>query len=345
MKIQKKVLTQLEGCYATGYTVVDNEIRIMLATEEKGACYQFSGSEFEKSTVWDGPGGTMCIVQIPEKNGDFLSVQNFFPTFQAENSTIVWGKPNTDGSWDIKTFFKLPYLHRFDILRANGVNYFLGATLCTTKKHKEDWSDPGKIWVGALPDTSDGKFEIHPIKEGLVRNHGYCHVSWNNKEAGIVTCDQGAFVVMPPEQPDGEWTIENILDRPVSDIAICDIDEDGELELVTIEPFHGKEIAISKKINGTYEIIWKYDKPVDFGHVVWGGKLRGIPTFICGYREQEAELFLIQYDSKNPLKFKVEVIDTGMGPSNITVINGEEKDIIIAANRVVGEAALYIVTD
>lgn len=345
MNIEKKFLTNLERCYATSYTVVDNELRILLATEGQGACYQYSGKDFTQSTVWDGPGGTMSIVPIPGKNGDFLGVQNFFPTFQSEKATIVWGSPRKDGGWDIRTVLNLPYVHRFDIISAGGINYFIGATLCTSKQFKDDWSDPGKIFVGALPDDLTQPIDIKPIKEGLTKNHGYCRVQWKGHTASMITCQEGVFVVTPPDQLGNEWIIEQLLDREVSDIAIVDIDGDGVDELATIEGFHGGKYRISKKIGDTYEVVYEYPKTFDFGHVVWGGKLRGIPTFIGGFRRDDKELFYIQCDSKDPLTFKATVIEAGIGPSNVAVINQEDRDIIISANREIGEAALYIVTN
>lgn len=345
MKIEKKFLTNLFRCYATSSTVVNGERVILLATEGEGACYSYSGEEFKQNTVWDGPGGTMSIVSVPGKNGDFLAVQNFFPTFQSENATIVWSKPNEDGTWETKTLFKLPYVHRFDILQANGKNYFLGATLCTTKEFKDDWSDPGKIYVGEIPDDLNEPIKLTVIKEGLTKNHGYCRTTWDNKMAGLVTCQEGVFVVTPTQDEGTEWTIKQIMNKPVSDIAVVDIDEDGEDELVTIEEFHGGNFIINKKINGEYKEIYKYPKEMDFGHVVWGGKLRGVPTIIGGYRRVEKELFIIQCEDKKNLTFKTEVIEAGVGPSNVAVINEKDRDIIISANRELGEAALYFVTD
>lgn len=343
MNIEKKFLTNLERCYATSYTVVDDELRILLATEGHGACYQYTGEDFSQSTVWDGPGGTMSIVPIPGKNGDFLAVQNFFPTFQSENATIVWGTPKADGEWEIKTVLSLPYVHRFDIISSGGINYFIGATLCTTKQFKDDWSDPGKIFVGILPEDLNEDIEIVPIKEGLTKNHGYCRVQWNGSVASMITCQEGVFVVIPPKKAGDEWSIEQLLDHEVSDIAIVDIDGDGVDELATIEGFHGGKFRINKKIEGKYKVVYEYPVESDFGHVVWGGKLRGVPTFIGGYRRGDKELFYIQYDPKN--NFKATIIESEIGPSNVAVIHQEDRDIIISANREIGEAALYIVTD
>ncbi|MPQ44261.1 hypothetical protein [Clostridium tarantellae] len=345
MKFEKKFLTDLHRCYATSSTVIDGEKHILIATEGEGPCYMYSGPDFKQSTVWEGPGGTMSMIQIPGKNGDFLGVQNFFPTFQSENATIVWAKPEKDGKWNVKTILKLPYLHRFDILSANGVNYFIGATLCTSKTCKDDWSDPGKIYVGVLPDDLNEPIKLKVIKEGLTKNHGYCRANWNGKMVGMVTSENGVFVVTPPQNKDEDWQVEKILDRPVSDVAVVDIDNDGVEELVTIEPFHGKDFVINKKVGDKYEVVYKYPKEMDFGHVVWGGKLRGIPTIIGGYRRNDKDLFYVQCESTNPLKFKTEVIESGVGPSNVAVINEVDRDIIISANRELGQAALYFVTD
>lgn len=345
MKFEKKFLTSLHRCYATSTTTINGEKRILIATEGEGQCYMYSGIDFDQSTVWEGPGGTMSIVAVPGKNGDFLAVQNFFPTFQSENAEIVWAKPEENYKWSIKTILKLPYVHRFDILSVNGINYFIGATLCTSKKYKDDWSDPGKIYIAVLPEDLNSPIELKVIKDGLTKNHGYTRAIWNGKIAGIVTSEEGVFAIIPPQCEHGEWTIETVMEKSVSDIAIIDIDEDGEDEIVTIEPFHGGNFIINKKINGEYKAIYKYPKEMDFGHVVWGGKLRGIPTIIGGYRRFEKELFYIQCKDKKELEFKTGVIEAGTGPSNIAVINEKDKDIIIAANREIGEAALYFVTE
>lgn len=345
MRIEKKSLAKLDRCYAASSVRVEGELRVLLATEGKGSCLQFGEADFRASTVWDGPGGTMSIVEIPDARGAFLAIQNFFPTFQAESATIVRGNPRRDGGWEIKTLFSLPYVHRFDVLKAGELSYFLGATLCGSKKDKEDWSDPGKVWVGQLPASPDAKIELKPILEGLVRNHGYCHVEWEGGPAGLVCADQGIFAVYPPLKSGGEWKTELVLDRPVSDVAVCDIDGDGIPELATIEPFHGKRLRVYKKNGKIFEPVWEYEKNLDFGHAVWGGMLRGVPTFLFGYRKEAAELFYLHCKSVSPLRLAATTIEAGGGPSNVTVVNERERDLIIVANRMIGEAAVFVVTD
>ena len=76
-----------------------------------------------------------------------------------------------------------------------------------------------------------------------------------------------------------------------------------------------------------------------------GGKLRGVPTIIGGYRRCDKDLFYIQCTDKEKLEFETVVIESGVGPSNVAVLNEDDRDIIISANRELGQAALYIVTD
>jgi len=343
MKIEKKLLTKLFRCYATSSTVIDGEKKILFATEGQGAAYMYSGPDFKQSTIWDGPGGTMSMIQVPGKNGDFLAVQNFFPTFDSKEATIVWAHPLPDDKWEVKTILHLPYVHRFDILTgADGTHYFIGCTLCTSKTDKDDWSDPGKIYVGELPEDLTQTIELKVIKEGMLKNHGYSRATWDGRMAGMVTCENGVFAVTPPVKQGSGWSIETINEIPTSDIAVGDIDGDGMDELVTIEPFHGNKFVIRHKTANGYEEVYTYPEPMEFGHVVWFGKLRGVPTIIGGQRRNAKDLFYIQYRNGKYIK---TTIATDIGPSNVAVINEKDRDIIISADREVGEAVLYIVTD
>ncbi len=343
MKIKRIKLDEVNRCYSTGYVYVDDELKIILASEEiDGPCYSYSGNDFRnKEVVWEKGGGTMSIIPIPNTNGEFLASQGFFPGFNANESKIVHGR-YIDGDWEIRDFMSLPYIHRFDILKANGKNYFVGATLCTSKKNRDDWSDPGKIFVGELPKDLSKPMELSIIQEGLTRNHGYCRGIWEGKESGFITSDEGVFVVTPPRKEGERWNVKNIIKRPISDIAICDIDDDGIEELATIEPFHGTKYRINKKVDGEYKVIYEYPNETEFFHVVWGGEIRGKRTFIGGARRGNAELFMVQYNND---KYETVFIDKGRGPANITVVNGKDKDIIITANNTIHEACVYIVED
>ena len=59
---------------------------------------------------------------------------------------------------------------------------------------------PGKVWVGELPnDLSDinenNQIKLVPLKEDLLKNHGYCRVEKDGVMSGIVGTENGIFKV------------------------------------------------------------------------------------------------------------------------------------------------------
>ena len=111
---------------------------------------------------------------------------------------------------------------------------------------------------------------------------------------------------------------------------------------MTIEPFHGTEIHIYKKLEGSYQRVYTYENEIDFAHTLVGGTLRGVPTFLAGVRRRDAELFYVQYKDG---AFVTKEIDRGVGPANLCLVKEEARDLIVAANHTANEAAVYIVED
>ena len=342
MKIEKQSLTKMDRCYAANSLCIHGKKHVMLASEGEGPCIVWEAPNYDKShAIWEKPGGTMSIVPIKGTDGEFLAVQKFFRMYDWEEAKIVHVKPLENQKHEVKDLLLLPYVHRFDLLTVHGKHYFIGCTLATKKKDKDDWSNPGKIWVGEF----DGKaiINVKILKEGLTKNHGYSRLSLNGQDVGLVTAEEGAFVVTPPAQPGQEWKVEQIMDWPISDIAAIDIDGDGELEFATIEDFHGCYFRIYKKINGSFTKVFEHPEVTEFYHVVVAAKLAGKPVFIGGCRRGKQQLFYVQTTSQHPLKLEATLIEEGVGPSNVHVVNEEKRDIIVSANRETAEAALYFV--
>lgn len=352
MRFEKKSLCELNRCYATTYVEIKGEPTVLLATEGEGACMAFTGADFDQArTVWDGPGGTMSMVPIPGKNGEFLAIQKFFKLFQWEEAVISWVKPASDGSFSYREILRMPYIHRFDLFQAGGRVYFLGCNLASRKDTRDDWTYPGAIWVGELADDWDSPLTVHMLKDGLFRNHGYARSVWTDgrgrtREAGLVTAAQGAFAVLPPASPGEDWTVEPFMDWEISDIAAIDIDGDGELEYATIEPWHGQYFRVYKKVGGAWKRIFEHPEVADFYHVVVAASLRGTPTFIGGCRRGSQHLFYLHDTGAREAGLPVlqaVTIEAGVGPSNVAVFAQNDRDVIISANREKGEAALYFV--
>jgi len=342
MNITKHRLATLNSCYAANSLVIDGKTHILLASEAEGPCLAWSGADYTEShTVWEGPGGTMSIVPIPGTNGEFLAVQKFYRMYQWEGAKIVHVRPLASGGYEVTDVLDLPYVHRFDLLTVGERHYFIGCTLATKKESVADWANPGKIWVGEY--TGPGPLEVKVLKEGLTKNHGYSRLVQDGVMRGLVTCEEGAFEVTPPAAPSGEWTIRQFMDWPISDISAIDIDGDGELEFATIESFHGTYFRVYKKIDGRFAKIYEHPEVTEFYHVVVGTTLAGEPVFIGGCRRGKQQLFYVHAVSNNPLRLEAELIDEGVGPSNVYVLHEEKRDILVAANREINEAALYFV--
>lgn len=346
MKITKKVLDEMERCYCASSLVLGDESYAVLAGEAIGApCYAYGGAKFEKKEIiWPSAGGTMSLVQIPGTEGEFLAVQNFFPGFKSEGAKIVWGRREV-GEWVIRDVLALPFVHRFDILEGgDGEKYFFAATLCSSKKDREDWSDPGKLYACELPDDLSQGIHPVPIMSGLTKNHGYCRGMWKGRVAAFATCDAGIYAALPPEHKDGEWTVEQVMEGAIGEVALCDIDGDGEDELATIEPFHGDAFHIYKRDGEGWKRVYTYTRPIEFAHAVWGGELLGRGAFVVGVRRKNCELFMVQYD-KAAGKFITTVIDEGVGTSNVAVFSRPEDEVLVAANHTKNEAAVYLITE
>ena len=343
MKIEKRHLAALKSCYAATSFVIRGKQSILLASEADASCLAWSGPDFtECHAIWDGPGGTMSIVPIPGTDGEFLAVQKFYRMFQWEEAKVVHVRPLPNEKYEVTDVIHLPYIHRFDLLTVNGRHYFIGCTLTTSKQSVEDWSHSGEIWVGEY--KGPGPLEVRRLKSGITKNHGYSRLVIDGMPRGLVTGEEGAFEVLPPSASGEEWTVNQIMDWPISDISAIDIDGDGELEFATIESFHGSYFRVYKKIDGKFKKIFEHPEVTDFYHVVLGAKLAGRPVFIGGCRRGKQQLFYVVHKQKSPLELEAVLIEEGVGPSNAFVLNEDGRDIIVSANRETNEAALYFVT-
>ncbi|MDR1913556.1 MAG: hypothetical protein LBQ68_03620 [Clostridiales bacterium] len=348
MKTNKVILDTMERCYAASNLKIDESTYAVMASEAIGGpCYSYNIQDLTKrEVIWEKAGGTMSLIQIPERNGEFLAVQNFFPGFKSAGAKLVWGRrDHSERVWMIKDLAALPFVHRFDIFNVNGQNFILAAVLCGSKKNREDWSDPGKVYIGRLPDSPENGVEFTPILDGLCKNHGYCRGYYENRECGYVTCENGIFAILPPIAKIGGWEIRQIMDRPVGDVAFTDLDGCGTDEMAVIEPFHGDKVKIFKIIGKQYQEVYSYPKEIQFAHAITGCTLRGVPSIVVGIRRLNSELFFIQCVDTVNQTYEATLIENGVGPSNICVINEPDRDIILSANHSKNEAAAYIITD
>ncbi len=340
MVFVKEKLCDVPACYAVNAIIRDGALYCVVASDDRGPCHLVDAKTREKHTLWAAEGGTMSIVPLPGRNGEFLISQKFLPVFQSLGAQIMRAYPEENGGWRHTLWLKLPYVHRFDLLHRGNQRYFLGCILSDTDQPAADLSAPGSLVASPIDPDFNPPEALKTIAAGMTRNHGYWKIDKGAYSAALTSCDEGVFYVEPPEYESGAWKIEKILDVPASDIALCDIDGDGEEELAAIEPFHGNHFRVYRKTGQGYEKIYEYPREIAFAHVVWGGELLGEPVFLGGCRRMDQDFFLLRWENG---RIAEQMIETGAGPSNIAPFAWQGRQYILSANHGLDEAALYSV--
>ena len=344
--MEKKVLAELEKCYSIAPLQYQGEPHILVAAEKTDRCILFDAQGNEKATVWEGPGGVMTMVQVPGTDGQFLATHKFYSPNDSKEAKIVIATPDGSGKWDIRTLVDLPFVHRFDILPSGGDHYLIACTLKSGHEYKEDWRSPGKIYVAKLPEDLSGydedhQLELQVLKDGMLKNHGYYKVIENGTVSSVVCSADGVFRCYPPKDQDSEWTVEQLLDTPASDATMIDLDQDGEMELLVLSPFHGDEIRIYKNVEGTYEEVYQYPEKAEFLHAIWSGNINGKPAAVIGHRKGARRLLMFSWSGEKK-KYVFRTLDDDCGPANAYGYSADGKDVLIATNREINEIAMYV---
>lgn len=339
MNIKKYVLDDMDRCYCNAHMKIDGEDFFIFASEANpGVCIAYHGNDFsKKEVIWDNVGGTMSIIPFEDRQGEFLAITEMYLKESPSRATVLWAK-RTNGNWTIKPVMYLPYLHRIDIYNVNGKNYFVGATIARFKLNKEDWNQPGQIYVGEIPnDLNNENIKLKLLVDNRYINHGYCRDYENNIPCGYFGSEEGLIKVLPPHD-NNDWSYEEVLKGRIGEISLLDINDDGRKELITIEPFHGNKIAIYQNINNEYSQVYQYSNSIDFAHALCSGTINNIKTFIIGIRKADEELAMIQYQND---KYIETIIDKEVGPANCSLVNIDNKTYILSSNHTSKKACIY----
>ncbi|MBE8954519.1 MAG: hypothetical protein SR2Q5_02455 [Quinella sp. 2Q5] len=347
MNVTKKVVGELEKCYAMTMLHYHGHDHFLVAAEKVNECRLYDLEGNQEEVLWSEPGGIMTMQQVPGSDGQFLSTRKFYSPNDSKNASIVVVTPMGKDDWEVRVLCKLPFVHRFDILQAGGKNYLIACCLKTDHEYKDDWRSPGRVCVAELPDdlskfTYSNQLELTTIKDGMLKNHGYYrHVEADGSTSSIVSCDDGVYQFFPPKTAGGDWTIKKLIDDAASDGLLLDLDGDGVEELCTIAPFHGDTINIYHKRGDKFELEYTHPEKLEFLHAIFGGMICGKPTWILGHRKGERYLLAFTHDGKG---YSAQVLDKGCGAANVMHFVRDGKDIIVATNREVNEIAMYELT-
>lgn len=354
MKVEKKVISNLNKCYAMSELTYKGEHCFLVAAEKHDPCYLFAEDGTQLETVWTEPGGVMTMVQVPGSDGQFLSTHKFYSPNDSLEAKIVIATPKGKDDWEIRTLCNAPFVHRFGILNRAGHNYIIVCCLKSGHEYKNDWRFPGACYGAELPaDLSgfdeDHQLELKLIKGGMLQNHGYSKISRGGHDAALVGCEQGTFLFDPPAVEGADWEVTQILGIPSSDSVLVDFDGDGKLELGCISPFHGASLTIYHLDDfGNYVPQWKLPNPeaeTEMLHATWTCEMLGKQTWIIGWRKGTKDTIAITWDAEAG-DYKVDYIDRNTGCANaLHFKNKDGKDVVVGTNREIDEVALYTITE
>ena len=352
MKVEKKIICNLNKCYAMAELTDNGEHCFLVAAEKKDPCYLCSEDGEVLETVWTEPGGIMTMQQVPGVDGQFLSTQRFYSPNDSKNASIAVVTHKGKNDWEIRTLCDAPFVHRFGILERNGTRYLLVCCLKSGHEYKNDWRVPGACFASVLPAdlspfNAEHQLTLTKIKGGMLRNHGYRAMKINGQDVAIVGCEEGTFLFTPPAKPQDDWEIKQLCGVPASDSILLDFDGDGKLELGTISPFHGASLTVYHlDAFGNYVPQWKLPLPeadTEFLHSTWSGTLAGREAWVVGWRKGTRQTIAITYENG---AYQTEIIDSATGCANLMhFVNRDGKDVLVATNREIDEAAMYIVTE
>ena len=373
MTTHKTKLADLESGYAISTLRLNGATHVIAAPEGKGPFILFPPPEWKPTILADGHGGVMSIVELPGHESTLAASGECYPGFQFENGGVFLlhpGEPQEEpeprhsrhsarGSnrdrggiaqaevmWSVKRGFDLPFAHRLDTLSIKGRPYLISATSAAGKANKDDWSRPGTVYATRIPEQLDGIWEQVQILEGIFRNHGLHHTVLDGRETLLVGGAQGLIALLVPSEEGEPWERHTLLPREVSEVYAADLDEDGQMELVTIEPFHGNQLSVYKRsgdrIDGSWHRLFEAD--LSFGHGLWAGSLAGEPAVMAGSRTGDMDLSVFSIQSLVPFVAQRSVIERGAGPTQLLVLQENGQEHIFSVNQSLSEVAMYTVT-
>jgi len=313
-------------------------LKIFAASESHGGhCKMIDFVTRTEEIIWYGPGGCMNIGQLNEQ-GTVIGVVNFYKGYQSKEAQLIRADKYSDG-WKTEVLKVIPYLHRSGIVHteADG-DWVIASQLCTERADTTDWSHPGRILAARLPDLGE-EISFQVLQENITKNHGFWQGLLDNEQVTLVGGEEGLFRVRPPKNESG-WQVDCLMNREVSDMAVADLDGDGEDELVVFDGFHGDLCTVNKRIDGEWKVV--YSLPMHFSHAIWAGKLLNRNVFVVGYRKKDGLLYLGEH-TKNG--YKATLLEAGIAPSNVRGFMYEGRSFIAVAARDMGQVILFELTE
>ena len=342
MRFDKKSLYKFNMPYALGRMRLNGEDCVVGATEDEGPIIISRPPYAEAEILVLGPGGCMSLVSHPEYPGELYAIMGCFLGYKFFGGA-VYRITAEGGPAQADKIVDLPFAHRMEIVERGRERYLLLANLSAGKDNPADWSRPGTVYALPMTDPSSQTWDKLPVLEGIHKNHGFLKCDFQGRKTVLISGSQGLFSL---DLAAPGWEFRPVLPYEVSEIAVLDLDGDGEQELVTIEPFHGPRLSVYKNSAAGWQRVWEAE--LNYGHCVLAEVFQGKPSILVSNRAGDKDLLLFQFDSPGvggqfPEPRRI-VVDSGVGAANMLLVKSDGREGIIATNQAQGEMVRYLVS-
>jgi hypothetical protein len=334
MRFAKRVLATLKAPYPLGTLRLGGEQCVACSTEDHGPLMLVRPPYDHAEEILPGPGGSMALVEDPANPGELFSIMGCFPGYKFQDAAVYRVRQEA-GRWVLARVVGLPFAHRIDFVTCAGTRYLVAASLAQDKADPSDWSKPGCLYACPVPRRPSEAWTLTPVLEGIHRNHGLLVTSLQGKRCLLISGTEGLFRA----DLDQGLQFQEVMRKEVSEMAVADLDGDGEEELVTIEPFHGNTLCVYKQEKPAWKKAW--EAPLAFGHGLLGGTLGGAPVILVSNRSDSRDLVAFHWPAglERPSR---TVVDAGVGAANMLILRHGDADLVFSTNQASGEIAAYL---
>ncbi len=325
----------VESVYTANSFMAGGRRMIAAGSETTGEVFLYDVQNGTSEFVDGCPGGVMSFVPVCGHADLFFSIMALFPGFVGKDAGVFMHRRILNG-WETRKCFSLPFAHRCEVINVSGENYLFAASVSKFKSEPSDWSNAGEIYVMKLDPVTGEPGEPILVDNSIFRNHGMLKAERGGKEVLMVSGSEGIFSLSMIE---GKWCLDRLFDHEVSEFGFVDFDGDGVDEMVTVEPFHGENLVIYKKISGDWQQI--YHGALSFGHGLSCGMLNGEAAAVVGSRRDSMALKMVRLKDASDWKFVEEDIELGVGPTQTQLFDCGGVSYILSADQRKNCVTLY----
>ncbi len=345
MVISRRSLIHLEMPYAARVVRIAGVDRVLFSTEGYGPVFLASPPDWKPVRICNGPGGVMAFSRAVGTADAVFAIMGCFPGFKFHGAGIYRLAPGKGLSepWNQERVLDLPFAHRLEVLRCGGTDLLVAASLAETKDSPQDWSRPGSVYACRISaDAAGQKWALKPVFGDLFRNHGFLVIGEDSDPRVLVSGTEGIFQLDVALESGSPWKSDTWLPREVSELALIDLDADGQEEMVTIEGFHGDFLKLYKRQGRQWNEIHSHG--ITSGHGLWAGRIGGLPAFLCGSRAGDKALRLFLSRREGRISLDEIIVDEEVAPANVAVVASGAEELIFTTNKQTNEVAVYRLT-